>query len=146
MVETETEYVPERPIWQVMGSDVQVWAEQFDPEKVDVLTYSILGESREEFTILDSERILSFFDAINQITVAERAEGYAADAGDVFCFTMKDGEEVTIEFCLSCVVTDRVLYETQNAEALWDLTGTLIEEPEQTGGEIPAHQETGQNR
>lgn len=134
MVETETEYVPERPIWQVMGSEAQDWAEQFDPEKVESLTYEILGESREEYTLVDSQAILSYFNALDQITVSEKAEGYASDAGDIFHFKMKDGSQVTVEFCLSCFSMDRSLYETQNAEELWDLTSQLInadDQPEQ---------------
>ena len=39
---------------------------------------------------------------------------------------MKDGSEITVEFCLSCFSMDRSLYETQNAEELWDLTSQLM--------------------
>ena len=44
MIETETEYVPERPIWQVMGSEMEDWASRFEPETVKRLTYEIVGD------------------------------------------------------------------------------------------------------
>lgn len=135
MIETETEYVPERPIWQVMGSETEDWASRFEPESVKRLTYEILGESREEYSIEDSQAILSFFNALNQITVSEKAEGYASDAGDIFRFEMKDGSQITVEFCLSCFSMDRSLYETQNAEELWDLTSQLMNTGDQPDDE-----------
>ena len=125
-LETETEWYRERPVWELLGEDVMQWAAGFSVSEVKDLKYTINGEESEDYLVTDEGTIQDFFDALNMILVTGQAEGYASETGDVFCFEMKDGTSVAVEFCLSALAVDRDLYEIYDADRLWELTGLLI--------------------
>ncbi len=128
-IETETDLFGEvemRSIWEIMPEETRVWAEEFAPHTVEKLVYTTYMEGEaESFEVRDRARIVAAFDAINQMTVAGSMTN-PGSVGDTISFVMKDGSEQKFTFSLSCIVVDGITYETDNTEALWELTGRLL--------------------
>ena len=125
-LETETEYPSEKKIWDAADDTLAGWAESFDVEHVVSAAYVIQGEEREEFAVTDKNRIRELFEALDEVTVTEKTDGYAPEEGDIFTFEMDDGETVSIGFCLSCFTWERIIYETQNTDRLWEVAEAII--------------------
>ncbi len=129
-LETETEYPAEKKIWDAADETLPVWAGQFDEKNVRSASYTIQGEQKEEYTVTDKAQIRELFDALDEVTVTEKADGYARDEGDIFTFEMNDGSRISIGFCLSCFTWNRELYETQNTDRLWEEVQTIMDSAE----------------
>ena len=124
--EMMTEEMPYRPISEILDEERLAWAEQFDASLVEKMVYSNYGEETTEYEVTDPVMIGKFYDALMQLMVAGQVASFAADAGDAYDFIMKDGTTIRFEFNMGSLLVDERLYETDQSDELWDLTGKLI--------------------
>ena len=124
--EMMTEEMDFRSIREVLDEDTLSWAESFNADNIEKMVYTILGETKTEYEVADAEKIVPFYVAIMDLTVGGLADTFIQDAGDTYDFYIKDGRVIRFEFNMGCFVSDGKIYETDNSDRLWELTGELI--------------------
>ncbi len=132
--EEETEEMEFRSIREVLDEETLAWVDSFDEKKIAKMEYIILDEEESVYTVTDPEKIREFFDALMEVQVAGLAEVFATTAGDSFVFYEDEENSVKFRFHMGCLMVGDEKYETDNTDALWDLTGYLMF-PEELGSE-----------
>ena len=128
VTEAFTEEMEFRSIREVLDGETLTWADSFNADDADRMVYTNLGETPAEYEVKDRALIVEFYNAIMELTVAGLADTYVQDAGDTYDFYMKDGSSVRFSFCMGSLLLGDQIYETDQSDRLWELTGNMIPE------------------
>ncbi len=126
VTEEETEEMEFRSIREVLDEETLAWVDSFDENKIEKMDYIIVDGEESVYTVSDPATIRQFLDALMQIQVAGLAEVYSDKVGDSFVFYENDETKTKFRFHMGSLMIGSEKYETDNADALWELTGYLM--------------------
>ena len=125
--EEETEEIEFRSILEVLDEETLAWTQNFDEKKISRMDYAIVDGGEETvYSVTDPEEIRKYYDALMLVQVAGLAEVYSDTAGDSFTFYEDEEHFTSFRFHMGCLMIGNEKYETDDADALWELTGYLM--------------------
>lgn len=93
-----------------------VWDSEETPVK---LTYTFMGETKEEYVCDDSALIGECVSALKEIKVGEPVDKQYTDQLEILKFEFKDSDAVTVKFEHKNFVCDSKRYSAENTRALY---------------------------
>ncbi len=114
-------------IWNVLGEDMEAFAENFSADAITNMVYYFAGEGGvTTYTVSDADIIQDVFDALDKITVEAATDEVAEDYSEGFVFEDSEGNTFSVDFNMGNLEAGTFEhYLIGNDRSLWALTNII---------------------